>query len=477
MRGILGLLLAFAPCIAGSAHAAPRAFAPSPAPSDEQNVPAFPVIPSANQRYFVDQNNVPFLIAGDSPQYMILAISEADADSYMADRQAIGFNTLWISLVTGFVNGGTYDGILPFTVIGDLSTPNEAYFARADDMLRLAALHNLLVLLNPLDSAGWLDVLRSNGLAVARDYGRYLGNRYQTFDNIVWMSGNDFQWWGDPNDDALVQAVALGIKDNDTRHTHTIEMDPPTSGSLDDPAWAPIIALNASYTYVPTYAQVLYDYNRPNFIPTFMVEANYEFENNTGQELGTPQVLRLQEYRAQLSGAAGQLYGSGYIWHFAPNWRSYLDTPGATQFGYFINLFSPRRWYDLVPDQTHSLVIAGYGTYTDTGTNLASDYLTAAATADGTLALAFMPTLRTITVDMSRMSGPTTARWYDPASGTFQSVAGSPFPNVGTQDFTPIGPNADGNGDWALVLETTTDSSFCPWRTTSRTVSPSGTKN
>ncbi len=413
---------------------------------------AFPLRPSANQRYLVDQNNLPFLIAGDSPQFLILHLSVEEADFYMANRQAIGFNTLWITLVTESVGGATYDGIPPFTVLGDLATPNESYFVRADDMIRLAALHNQLVILDPIDTIQWLDVLRSNGLTKARDYGRYLGARYQNFDNIVWMSGDDFQWWSDVIDDALVQAVALGIKDNDSRHIHTIELTP-QSGSLDDPAWAPIITLNASYTYAPTYAQVIFDYNRPNFIPTFMVEANYEFENNTGQELGTPQVLRLQEYRAQLSGAAGQLYGNGYIWAFDNQWRSFLDTPGAAQFGYFKSLFAPRRWHDLIPDQTHALVIAGYGTFTDTGTNLASDYLTAAITQDGALAIAYMPSLRTITVAMSRMSGPTTARWYDPASGMFQSISGSPFPNVGTRDFTPPGPNSDGNGDWALVLE------------------------
>jgi len=400
----------------------------------------------------VDQNNVPFLISGDSPQYLISLLSVQDADFFMADRQAFGFNTLWISLLTIFTNGSTYDNIYPFTVMGDLSTPNEAYFARVEAMIRVAASHNIVVFLDPLDTAVWLNVLRSNGVGRARDYGRYLGARYQNFDNIVWMSGNDFQFWADPNDDTLVQAVALGIKDNDWRHIHTIELDQ-QSGSLDDPGWAPIISLNASYTYLPTYSQVIFDYNRPNFIPTFLVETNYEFVDLTGQELGTPQVLRLQEYRVQLSGAAGQLYGNGYTYAFDPQWRSFLDTPGAFQFGYLINLFAPRRWYDLVPDQTHTLVIAGYGTFTDQGTNLASDYLTAAITPDGALAMAYMPSLRTITVDMSRMSSPANARWYDPAAGLFVSIAGSPFPNFGTLDFAPPGPNSAGDGDWVLVLE------------------------
>ena len=124
-----------------------------------------------------------------------------------------------------------------------------------------------------------------------------------------------------------MQAVALGIKDNDSRHIHTVELNVPVSGSLDDASWAPIISLNASYTYLPTYAQVIADYNRANFIPTFLVEANYEFEDNTGNELGTPLVLRLQEYRAQLSGATGQLYGNKYSWPFDPQWKSFLDTP------------------------------------------------------------------------------------------------------------------------------------------------------
>jgi hypothetical protein len=467
MRRILGLLFVslLGPWGGRSADAADFI---SSRPGDP--TAAFPLRVSANQRYLVDQNNVPFFIAGDSPQNMFLALSEAEADSFMANRQTVGFNTLWLMVITLYPNAVTYDGIPPFTVLGDLSTPNEAYFARADNMIRLAASHRQLVILDPIDTANWLEVLRNNGLSKARDYGRYLGNRYRDFDNILWMSGNDFVWWRDPNDDALVQEVALGIKDVDSRHIHTIGLDPPSSGSLDDPAWAPIISLNASYTYTPTYAQVLHDYNRANFIPTFMVEANYEFENNTGEELGTPQVLRLQEYRAQLSGAAGQLYGNGYTWGFATDWQSFLDTPGSAQFGYFINLFSTRRWYDLIPDQTHNLVIAGYGTFVDLGTNLASDYLTAAITPDGALALAYMPSLRTITVDMTRMSGPTAARWYDPASGTFQSIAGSPFPNVGTHDFSPPGPNSAGDGDWALLLELSTDFSGRSQRSATATV-------
>ena len=84
---------------------------------------------------------------------------------------------------------------------------------------------------------------------------------------------------------------------------------------------APFIQLNASYTHVLTadgtaaglkalYDLTIRDYNRPNFLPTFLVEAGYEFEQNSENYApGIPRVLRLQEYWSNLSGTTGQLYG------------------------------------------------------------------------------------------------------------------------------------------------------------------------
>ncbi|HUK32708.1 MAG TPA: DUF4038 domain-containing protein [Vicinamibacterales bacterium] len=420
-------------------------------------------------RYLVDQTGAPFLITGDSPQALIVNLSEAEADSFFADRQAGGFNVMWINLLCATYTGGradasTYDGIIPFTTSGDLSTPNEAYFKRVDDMLNLAAAHGLTVLLDPAETGSFLSVLDANGVTKSRNYGRYLGNRYKNFDNIIWMSGNDFQSWSmNPGDDAVVEAVALGIKDNDTRHIHTIELNYQVSGSLDDPNWAPIIALNASYTYFPTYAQVLTDYNRANAIPTFLVEANYEFEHNAADE-GTPNILRRQAYWALLSGAAGQMYGNGYTWPFRSGWQQNLDTPGSAEMGLVKFLFESRQWYNLIPDQDHTVVTAGYGTYTDSGALGDSDYLSAARTPDGSLVMAYMPTnqtpppmptVRTITVDMTKLGAPAYASWYDPTNGAFTPIAGSPLANTGTMQFTPVGNNSAGDEDWVLVLEAT----------------------
>src|SRR6185369_11381610 len=300
-------------------------------------------------------------------------------------------------------------------------------------------------------------------LAALRTYGQYLVNRYKNFDNIIWMSGNDFQSWRTDGDDARVREVALGLRDTDTRHIHTVELDWYSSSSLDDSTWAPIISLEASYTYYPTYAEVLKAYNRVSFVPVFMVEANYEGENIFGTtDLDTPARLRRQEYWSALSGATGQLFGNKFMWLFLSGWQSNLNTTGATQFGYVKSLLEPRAWFKLVPDQSHAILTSGYGTFAPaptgiapSGTNsvLGNDYATAAATPDGSLVLAYLPTVRTVTIDLSRLSGPAAARWFDPTLGTFSSIAGSPFANSGTASFTPPGTHADGAGDWVLVLE------------------------
>ena len=119
------------------------------------------------------------------------------------------------------------------------------------------------------------------------------------------------------------------------------------------------------------------------------------------------------------------------------------------------NLFLPRRWYELVPDQEHLVVTDGYGTPSALGTgSVTTDtYLTAAQTPDGALVIAYMPTTSAISLDMSTLSGTVAAHWYDPTTGEYIAVGGLPFANTGIRLFTPPGKNHDGDGDWVLVLE------------------------
>ena len=434
---------------------------PRPAKLVPVHPPIYPLKIGPTGRYLVDRKGRPFMIVGDSPQSLIANLSVGLAGRFFADRQRAGFNSVWINLLCNDYTGGradgtTYDGIAPFTQPGTLSTPNPAYFGRVDAMIRLAAKHRLAVFLDPIETGGWLTVLRSNGMAKAYNYGRYLGRRYRRDPNIVWLNGNDFQTWRQPEDDAVVLAVAKGIRAADPRALLTVELNYLTSASLDDPRWRGIVGLDAAYTYAPTYAEVLKEYRRRDHLPVFMVEASYEGEHNPGAPEGTPLQLRMQEYWTMLSGATGQFYGNKYTWQFASGWRSHLDTIGSRQMTFVTNLFSRRRWFDLVPDSSHRLVVSGYGTYSSSGNGNGNDYVTTARTSDGTLAIAYLPTGHSIDVDMTRMAGHRVrAQWYDPTSGKYATIQGSPFVRRGRRIFTVPGKNHDGDADWVLVLTTT----------------------
>jgi hypothetical protein len=426
--------------------------------------PAYPLKLSANGRYLVDQSNVPVMIVGDSPQSLIVNLTTNEAAMFFADRATYGYNTLWINLLCATYTGGradasTIDGILPFTAnipstsSYDLTTPNEAYFARVDQVLQFAAQNGLQVLLDACETGSFLSVMLDNGTNKCRAYGQFLGARYKNFTNIIWMSGNDFQTWRNPPDDAVARAVVLGILDHDTNHLQTSELDYLVSSSLDDTNWNGILGLNGTYTYFPTYARLWQDYGRPNFLPNFLIEANYEFESLQGPVTTTP-ILRKQEYWTMTSGACGQMYGNGYTWPFKSGWQANLDTPGAAQLKIMQQFFNARAWFALVPDTNHLLVVSNYGIYSDSSHVADNDFLTAARTSDRSLAVIYTPIIRTFTVDMSQLGGPAVTRWFDPSIGIFTNISGSPFTNSGLRNFTPPGNNNDGDGGWVLVLET-----------------------
>jgi len=97
------------------------------------------------------------------------------------------------------------------------------------------------------------------------------------------------------------------------------------------------------------------------------------------------------------------------------------------------------------------LVTAGGGTYGK------QDYVTAAAAADRSLLLAYLPPGANsggLAINMEALVGPVRARWFDPTSGMYIDIAGESLRNSGSRTFSIPGNNAAGVRDWVLVLET-----------------------
>jgi hypothetical protein len=399
----------------------------------------FPVRIGPDHRHLVDQGGAPFLVQGDAPWSLISGLTKDEVELYLEHRRRQGFNSVIVNLIEHKFRGPVNRfGEGPFTVPGDFSTPNEKYFEYADWVIRKAAEKGIQVFLAPIylgyigTDEGWIKEAAANGPEKCRAWGRYVGKRYRDFDNLVWLMG------GDHNPDQVreeVDAVARGIKDLDNRHLMTAHCHPENS-ALDqykDDGW---LDLNDTYTYGIVHRMLLADYNREPPMPFTLTESTYEGEHNASAVQ-----VRRQAYWALLCGATGQFMGNRPIWLFDPGWQAALDSVGAQDMSRLQSLFTSRPWDQLVPDQKHEVVVDGLGEFRGL------DYLAAARTADGATAMAYLPTARTFTVDLSKIAGKTAkAWWFNPRTG--KSDAAGDFPTTGKKSFTP-----PGEGDWVLVLD------------------------
>jgi hypothetical protein len=409
--------------------------------------PAFPLHAPPGGRYLVDSAGKPFLINGDAPWSLIVQLTDEEVDRYLDDRQRKGFNTVLVNLLehkfSSMAPRNAY-GETPFTKPGDFGTPNEKYFTHADEVLRKAADRGILVLLAPAylgyegGDEGWWSEMKASGIAKLRQYGRYVGNRYRQFQNVIWVQGGDY----DPPIDgqALVTAVARGIRDVDPR-LQTFHGAPGTSALEywgDAPSW---LNVNTIYT-LQSAGDVAEDAHaafRQSRMPFFLIEAAYENEG-----VGAAGV-RQQAYQAILGGGFGSVMGNRPIWLFDNGWQQALNSPGSFGLSRVGQLFRSLRWWLLVPDVGHVFLTGDIGT--------AADETVAARARDGSFAVVYAPSSRQFALDLSRLRGPmVTARWFDPVNGKYRAVSGSPFRSSGQRQFSTPRTNAGGDGDFVLLL-------------------------
>jgi hypothetical protein len=434
-------------------------------------VGVFPLRVEANKRYLIDAKGNPFLLQGDAGWELIAKLTSEEAEQYLEDRRLKGFNAVIVRLIDhNFLDNPpknasgdlpflkrldntTWDGSLAYGNINtegpDFSTPNESYFTHADWVLNKAREKGILVLLAPAYTGfqgggeGWYQEMQANGVAKLRAYGQFLGNRYKDFTNILWIDGGDFS----PPDESgkdLVRAVANGIRDRDvdTRALHSFHGGRFTA-ALD--FWGPSepwLTVNDIYTDEDTVVSMaLVEYTRSP-MPFFLIENRYENEG-----VGDARLVRTQAFQAMLSGATGHVMGNFPVWGFFSDWQSALNSDGARTLQHLRRLLEARAWWTLQPDS---------GALLTSGINSGADRAAAARAADGSFAIAYVPSVRPITIGLSQLSGPRVqARWCDPDNGTCATVSGSPFAATGSLGLLPVGNNSGGFGDWVLVLEST----------------------
>ena len=416
-------------------------------------VPAFPLAVSPNDRYLQDARGRPLLVHGDAAWSLIAQLTREDAESYLRDRRARGFNTILVSLVEHLFSSNAPANIYgdsPFQRPGDFTTPNEAYFAHAEFVLRRTAEEGFLVLLAPAyvgaggGPHGWYQEMLANGVSTMRRYGAYLGRRYRSLDNIVWVHGGDYSA---PRRE-IIDSVAEGIVSEIPGSLHTAHGSPGLTAA-DHWGDAPWLALNNVYTYDPVASEAARAFGLSPPKPFILIESRYEEPGQVDEWQ-----VRGQAYQALLSGAAGHVFGNAPIWHFdgpgteppGLDWRAALSSRGAVSMTHLAALLVALRWWDLVPDLEGEVLVGGR--------QKGRAQAVAAATHDGRLAIVYSPTIRTLKIALARLAGPRVrARWYDPSAGLFFEALGSPFATASTQPFRSDRNNRAGYEDWVLVLE------------------------
>jgi uncharacterized protein DUF4038/collagenase-like protein with putative collagen-binding domain len=471
-------------------------FAASPAQAQPF---AFPLKASPNGRYLVDQADRPFRIHGDAGWDIAQKVTLAELRAYLDDRRAKGFNTVltyWGASIDYVTENTTTPGALgaggarPFLrdVAGnpwtgamatpDFSSPNGAYFAWIDTVIAEAAARDMLVLFGALylgyDNGGidgWTQAVNNgaNTQAVCFGFGQFLGNRYRNAANVLWYVGGDNSIPGVGSEtEARVLKVLQGVKAAGATQLFTAHYIHDYL-STDAATFAPFMDLQHVYTHGPyptlgpTYPLARLGYQHAPALPAFLLETTYE-----GNHGSTAVDIREYMWGAALSAVGGVVYGHGVLWKFDstqnPGWVAALQSPGAHDMQRLGALLDPMPWHRLVPSGLGgmmTLVTAGggtYGSWSHAGSVGGHDYVVAAADAQGAALVAYVPDTHTgsVTIALGALARASFARWYDPTTGASTSIAGSPFPNTGTQVFTPpAAAHADGSHDWVLVLETT----------------------
>ncbi|MGF0117901.1 DUF4038 domain-containing protein [Promicromonospora sp. Marseille-Q5078] len=430
-----------------AADAPVRAVTPSTAWPAADGDPAFVTAIADGGRYFVDQDGAPILVRGDAPWSLLVDLSPAEAETYLTTRSEQGFNALVVSLLGNPANGGpsadgaTVDGLLPFTD-GDVTRWNAPYWDRAHATLERAADLGLTVLLYPVDSWTIDEPFGSPGVDVCHDYGAMVGEWAADLPHVLWMAGGDYT--PEPADDACLEAVQEGIRSTGDARPFSAQLITVRFAG-QDPHWDPLVDWDFVYSYQPVYEAVREAYDTGPARPALLGESNYEGENNMGDEPTTTETLRRQVLWAITSGSPGEVYGTD-DWEFLPGWQDRMRSAGAEQVARLRDVVASLPWWTLVPDDG-SLLTGGAGGNPDAFDQLESDLATAAASPDGDLALVYVPTHRTITLDVGRLAEGARAWWVDPTTG-------EPAPATLAASMTTPGANAAGDHDWLLVLGT-----------------------
>ncbi|SFB36011.1 Putative collagen-binding domain of a collagenase [Cellulomonas marina] len=419
--------------------------------------PAFPLRASADGTRLVDAVGAPFTYLADTPWLAPTSLDQAATRALLDTRAAQGFTAVQLSALAFLHRDDPRNayGDLPFVGGTDLARPLEVgarttdpaspdydYWDHLDWVVDQAAQRGLAVTLVP----SWYgyageDWRRHLTTTAATSYGRFLATRLGDAPNLVWMLGGDnnptsddtarVPAGGDRSDrTAATDAMAAAIRAAEpVRHLMTYHARRTVSSLVHfgDRPWHTLVS---AYADERVAAAVAAASGRGR--PVVVTEAYYD--GRTSTPVLDARRLRTQAWAAVLGGA-GYAYGHEAVWDLDGTWRTALSAPSAADVTRLRTLLRPLG--PVRPGPTVLLAGAGDPATTDRA-------VTGCA---GRTALTYVPTPRTLTVDLAALGG-TTVRlaWLSPATGVRTELGDRPA-SGSVRLTTP------GTADAVLVIE------------------------
>ncbi|SMP73262.1 Putative collagen-binding domain of a collagenase [Neorhodopirellula lusitana] len=399
----------------------------------------YPLRVSDNQRFLVDSSGTPFFWQADTCWRLFQGVTREDVTKYLDDRQAKGYNAI---MASALFSGEDVHGERPFTGIWG-STPNEAYWRHVDWVVQEIERREMAIGFlptwtrpRPLGHYDPADVIA---------YGKFVGQRYGKYKNLVWILGGDVDARKINVEDT--RRFANAIESGQGGHTRlmTLHDSDEADGSefLSGEPWLDLYAQHND----TSGKRVLADHQLSPTKPVLNLEPRYE-ELFVGRH---DDAIRRDNIRCVFSGGlAGLVYGADPIWNLGQDgwnfaakfWKEHLELPGAKQSTYIRTLMEQWRWYECSPHVLDSQVTEGPA------------YVPALLANSKQYALVYYAENKdgqSLTIKLDVFEPATVqAVWFDATDGTYRS--GGSYPNTGTRSLTVPGPNSRGAYDWILCL-------------------------
>ena len=329
---------------------------------------------SDNRRFLQNEDGTPFFYLADTAWELFHRLTLEETEFYLDTRKVQGFNviqTVLISEMDGLRTANAY-GQLPLIEMNP-ENPNPEYFEFVEQVLKLAEKREMYLAIVPT----WGDKIdqvfgigpeifnESNAFA----YGKWLGKRFCSRPNIIWMNGGDRTGGG--NNYAIWDALGKGIKSEDQNHLMTFHPFGDASSSMwfHDADWLDFNVCQSGHSMrnYPNHMMITYDYMRQPVKPCLDSEPRYEEHAvNWKPDINgffNDYDVRQAAYWAVFAGACGHTYGTHPVWQMYDKirepigfvrytWKEALALKGASQLIHLQNLILSRPYFERIPDQS-----------------------------------------------------------------------------------------------------------------------------